>query len=106
VGATEVSGNFGFVPGAYQNGGHTKGAEFSVAWTNGQERVEIYKRFLNPFEVEADRGLQNFREDLRGFTGGRLIFQTKPGPSKDASWGWTVWTGIAITGPPTAPKSD
>jgi hypothetical protein len=106
AGALEVSGGFGFVPGAYQNGGRTKGAEFSVVWTNGQERTEIYKRFLNPVEVETDRGLQDFRVGLRGITGGRLLFQTSPGPSKDASWGWTFWTGIAITGPPTAPKND
>ena len=105
-GATHVSGSFGFVRGAYQNGGRTKGAEFSVVWTDGDKRVEIYKRFLDPFSVKADRGLQDFRKNLGDVSGGRLLFEISSGPSKDASWGWTVWTDIEINGRYTAPKND
>jgi hypothetical protein len=44
--------------------------------------------------VPGDRGLQDFRADLKGLVGGKLVLQTDPEASSD--WDWTVWTAIKI----------
>jgi hypothetical protein len=96
AGATEVLGSFGFLPGAYKNGGDTNGAEFRVLWTNGADEKVIFKRLLDPVKVPSDQGLQDFRAELTGISGGRLRFVISPGPFENNAWDWTVWTGIAI----------
>lgn len=95
-GATQVSGAFGYAPGAYQNGGRTDGAEFQVVWTNGTEHVVLYSRHLNPRDVPADRGLQTFHTSLKDLAGGQLRLEVNPGPNNDTGWDWTAWTGIEI----------
>jgi hypothetical protein len=95
-GATQVSGAFGFVPGAYENGGRTDGAEFRVVWTNGSEQVVVYSRLLNPHDVPADRGLQTFDASLKNLAGGQLRLEVNPGPHSDTGWDWTAWTDIEI----------
>ena len=94
--AKKVRGKYGFMPGAYSNGGRTNGAEFIVYWSNGGEHVVLHNRFLNPVEIATDRGLQSFTADLKGLTGGRIYLQIKPGPYNDFSWDWTCWTDIEI----------
>ncbi len=94
-GATGISGGFGFVPGAYQDGGNTDGAEFRVVWTHGAERTVLFSRWMNPHAVPADRGLQHFHVALTGLSGGELRLEVKPGPHNNA-WDWTAWTGIEI----------
>jgi hypothetical protein len=94
--ARTVSGQFGFMPGAYTNGGRTNGAEFVVYWSNGSDRVELFHRFLDPLNNVGDRGLQAFEANLSGLTGGRIYLQVKPGPYNDFSWDWTGWTDIQI----------
>jgi hypothetical protein len=96
AGATEIVGTFGFMPGAYKNGGETNGAEFRVVWTDGAAEKVIYKRMLDPVKEPADQGLQDFRADLAGISGGRLRLVIAPGPYDNNAWDWTVWTGIAI----------
>lgn len=95
-GAKKVSGEFGFLPGAYTNGGRTNGAEFVVYWSNGSEHLELYHRFLDPFTNVGDRGLHSFEADLNGLSGGRIYLQVKPGPFNDFSWDWTGWTNVEI----------
>ena len=92
--ATTASGAFGFVADAYSGNGHTDGATFRVLWTDRQQRVELYRRHLDPRSVPGDRGLQDFHVDLQRFAGGQLLLQVDPGPSND--WDWTAWTGITI----------
>ena len=95
-GAAEASGLFGFLAAAYQDGNHTNGAEFVVVWSDGRETVELFRRFLNPLGKTEDRGLHEFRVDLRRFNGGRLFLRTLPGPYNDMAWDWTAWTAIEI----------
>ena len=95
-GATEVSGAFGYVRGAYENGGRTDGAEFRVVWTNGSEQAVLFSRRLTPRENPADRGLQTFHAGLKDFAGGQLRLEVNPGPNHDNGWDWTAWTGIEI----------
>ena len=94
--ATEVSGMFGFVPGAYTSGGNTNGAEFVVYWSNGSQNVELFRRFLDPVHNTGDRGLQSFKVSLASVSGGRLYLRIEPGPYGNFAWDWTGWTGIDI----------
>ncbi len=95
-GAILASGKFGLMPGAYTGEGNTNGAEFVIRWSNGQEQAILFKRFLNPKELDADRGLQPFSADLSALSGGRLYLTVLPGPHGNNSWDWTVWSGIEI----------
>lgn len=95
-GVSELIGEFGFLPNAYQNGGKTNGAEFSIVWQDGSQQVELLKRYLDPFGRVEDRGLQPFKLKLNGLKGGHLYFRIGTGPYNDNGWDWTGWTGIQI----------
>jgi hypothetical protein len=95
-GATLASGKFGLMPGAYTGEGNSNGAEFVIRWSNGQEQAILFKRFLNPKELDADRGLQPFAVDLSNFASGRLYLSILAGPHGNNSWDWTVWSDIEI----------
>lgn len=94
--ATRVSGQHGFLVGAYTRGGDTNGADFVIVWSDGQNSREVYRRFLDPVRNPEDRGLVKFDFRLEGISGGRLYFKTLPGPYNLHSWDWTAWTGISI----------
>ena len=93
AGATTVSGAYGFVSGAYSNGGKTNGAEFVITWTDGNAPVILLERFMNPVTNPDDRGLQKFSLHLPKGTG-RVTMQVKPGPYNEYAFDWTGWTGI------------
>ena len=93
-GATSVSGAFGFVETAYTGSGQTDGATFRILWQDSHQQVELYERRLDPFHVPGDRGLQDFRIDLKGFSGGKLVLQIDPDAT--GNWDWTAWTGVKI----------
>ena len=94
--AQEISGSFGFLSGAYSNGGNTNGAEFVVVWSNGLEQAELFRRALDPVNVPGDRGLQHFKVALGHVSGGRLYLRVEPGAFGNYAWDWTGWTGIEI----------
>jgi hypothetical protein len=96
-GAQFVRGRFGFMAGAYSAGGRTNGAEFVIYWSNGADRIELFKRFLDPLNNVNDQGLQTFEASLQGVPrDGHIYLQVKPGPYNDFSWDWTGWTDIEI----------
>ena len=94
-GAEELTGAFGYVPGAYLEG-RTDGAVFRVVWDRGGETTVLFSRQLQPRDHPADRGLQSFRVDLRPVAGGQLRLEVDPGPYRDNGWDWTAWTEIEI----------
>ena len=94
--ASTVNGQYGFLPSAYTNGGRTNGAEFVISWSDGKEQIELHRKYLNPLNVEKDRGLISFHADLKNLSGGRLYFRILPGLYNDTGWDWTGWTGIEI----------
>lgn len=94
--ATEVSGSFGYLPGAYSNGGNTNGAEFIVYWSNGGEKTELFRRFLDPVAIPGDQGMHSFKVPLANLNGGRLYLRIEPGPYGNYAWDWTCWAGIEI----------
>ena len=91
--ATTLQGAYGFLPGAYSNGGQTKGAEFFVVWSLGNESIILHQRFLDPLNRPSDRGLQKFTVVLPD-SSGRVFLRITPGPSNQTAWDWTGWTGI------------
>jgi hypothetical protein len=93
AGATQLNGAYGFLPGAYSNGGHTNGAEIVIYWTNGGEPVILHERFLDPVTKMSDRGLQKFSVKLPK-SSGRVFLRINPGPFGEYAWDWTGWTGI------------
>lgn len=92
-GAGELNGAFGFIPGAYSDGGKTNGAEFSIIWSNGGEPVILLERFMDPVNRLGDRGLQKFNVKLPKSTG-RVTLKVSPGPYGQFAFDWTGWTGI------------
>lgn len=93
AGTTMIQGGFGFVPGAYLNGGRTNGAQFTVYWSDGNDRVVLHERFLDPVTKLNDRGLQQFSTRLpKG--AGHVTFRIDPGPYGEFAYDWTGWTGI------------
>ena len=96
AGATTLSGGFGLLNAAYANGNNTNGADFVITWSDGKETVEIYRRFLDPKNRPADRGVIRFQVDLKPYSNGRLYLRTLPGPYNDTGWDWTAWTAIEI----------
>ncbi len=95
-GAASITGRYGFMPGAYTDGGNTNGAEFVIRWSNGQEQAILLKRLLDPMQRNEDRGLQQFNVDLSHLTAGRVYLTILPGPHGNNSWDWTVWAEIEI----------
>lgn len=95
-GAKELTGKFGFLPNAYLNGGRTNGADYSIYWMDGPNRVDLFRRYLDPVNKPGDRGLQSFKIDVSQLKGGRLYFSVGTGPYNDNGWDWTGWTGIEI----------
>jgi hypothetical protein len=92
-GAGELNGAFGFIPGAYSNGGRTNGAEFVITWSNTGEPVILLERFMDPVNRLSDRGLQKFNVKLPKSTG-RVTLRVNPGPYGQFAFDWTGWTGI------------
>ncbi len=92
-GAGELNGAFGFIPGAYTNGGRTNGAEFVIYWSGGGEPVILLERFMDPLNRLNDRGLQKFNVKLPKSTG-RVFLKVNPGPYGQFAFDWTGWTGI------------
>ena len=95
AGATKITGAYGFVPGAYSNGGKTNGAEFIISWTDGNSPTIIHERYLNPVSNPDDRGLQKFEVALPKGTG-RVTLQVKPGLYGEYAFDWTGWTAIEL----------
>lgn len=93
AGATMIEGSFGFVPGAYQNGGRTNGAQFTVFWSDGGDRMVLHERYLNPVTRLNDRGLQHFSAPIPKGKG-HVIFRIDPGENNEYAFDWTGWTGI------------
>jgi hypothetical protein len=93
AGSTMLQGDFGFIAGAYTNGGQTNGALFTVYWTDGSDRVILHERYLNPVKQLNDRGLQHFSARLPR-SSGHVIMRIDPGPNNEFAYDWTAWTGI------------
>jgi hypothetical protein len=89
---------FGFLPGAYTDGGRTTGGDIIVEVARaGQPPRELSLRRLQPVTVPADRGPQTMSVDLAGIAAGDILtVRTAPIPGGNASWGWTYLSRLVI----------
>ena len=92
-----VRAHFGIMPNAYRGSNKTDGVEFTIEWLapDGQTH-KLYDRYLNPLQIEVDRGEQTLLVEAPHVNGGRLIFRTLPGPAGSPDSDWSYWTDIDI----------
>jgi hypothetical protein len=92
-----LRGKFGFIGRAYEEENATDGAEFIVEWIDAKEQTRtLFKRYLKPRDVPADRGEQTFKIDLP-IGPGRLLMRTTAGPANNIAFDWTYWTDVKFT---------
>lgn len=91
-GATEVTVQFGFPPGAYNlENEKTDGARFSLHWDSGNADYEIWSRRLRPYSEAGDRGAQTVVQKLPPNAGGtKLILRTVS--EYNYTRDWTSWS--------------
>jgi hypothetical protein len=92
AGTARVTGAHGYPVAAYTNGGETDGAVFTVTWTDGTERRELYRREIDPLKNELDRGLLPFSLDTSTLPDGQILFETSI--RSHPGWDWTAWADL------------
>jgi hypothetical protein len=96
-GFSTLRAQFGLMPNAYQGDNKTDGVEFVIEWLRPDGRTEeLFRRYLNPLHVAADRGTQSVTLTPSQIKGGRLIFRTLPGPAGDTGYDWSYWAHLEI----------
>lgn len=90
-----VTFTYGLAPGADRDDAGTRrsdGVDVIVEFApETGAPVELFRRNLDPFAREADRGMQTTRMELPRTGKGRLIFRITPGPSGSNSYDWAGW---------------
>jgi hypothetical protein len=95
-GRHRISGQFGILPGAYEEG-KTDGVLFTVEYQSGEGVSQVlFERYLDPLAVPGDRGIQTLELDCPFPDEGSIILRTSNRPGKNESWDWSYWTGVAI----------
>ncbi len=93
-----VECSFGILPGAYTRTDPTEGVEFvveCVAPTGA--RTIIWRRFLDPARVAADRGMQQLSVDLPiDVDGSALELRTTILPGHNSNCDWSYWTAVSV----------
>ncbi|MDB6095457.1 MAG: hypothetical protein JWM32_3019 [Verrucomicrobia bacterium] len=87
----QVELDYGFLPNAYSEGGHTDGAIFRVELQSPDGGLRnLFEHYPKPSEQPGDRGLLTARILLPVHAAGdRLILSILPGEHGDASWDHT-----------------
>jgi hypothetical protein len=93
-----IKGLFGIAPPAYLGTKPTDGVEFVVEWVSAAgERSVLWRRFLDPANVPADRGMHELRLELPDFApGASLELKTTDLPGHKNDWDWSYWTDLRL----------
>lgn len=103
AGDASLTGSFGLLDGAYQNGNATDGVEFVVEYVPARGAATVlWRRYLDPFATPADRGVQTFSVTLPQPASGRVILRTQNLPGHNAAWDWSMWTDLRFLPPPAS----
>jgi hypothetical protein len=103
AGDVSLTGSFGLLDGAYQNGNATDGVEFVIEYVPARGPASVlWRRYLDPLAVAADRGLQSFAVALPQPASGRVILRTQNLPGRNAAWDWSMWTDLRFLPPPAS----
>lgn len=88
--------SIGFRDGAYQNGGNTNGATFSVIATPPNETPEVlFRRTLRPVQNNEDRGDQRVDVELPALAPGSEL-KVVIDPDGSHAWDWTYVTDLRL----------
>jgi hypothetical protein len=93
AGATLLLGGFGIYEGAYAKPRPeaTDGAEFIIEHVAADgKRTVLLQRPMNPSDIKADHGLQQFDLDLPP-GGGQVEFTVRVGPYGSNAYDWSYW---------------
>ena len=86
---------FGMFDGTWSEGGNTDGVCFEVwAETASGKQDQLWRRCLNPVQVEADRGEQSASIAVPRQSVAKLRFVTDAGPTN--AWDWSYWSKINV----------
>ncbi len=96
--ARELTFSGGLMEGSYTHGAKTDGAEFIVECLRPDGSVEtVFRRWLQPLTVPADRGDQTMHARLPPQPAGtRLRLRITVGPNGDNAWDWVYLTGFDL----------
>jgi hypothetical protein len=99
-GATVLRGEYGLMPGAYENSGTTDGVIFRVIveLRNGSAST-LWESWLRPVGNRRDRGIHAFRIVVPNGAKS-LTLHTDPGPNANDSWDWSIWSGVGFEAAP------
>jgi hypothetical protein len=96
LGATQISGAYGFEESAYTVG-TTDGAEFRIELQSQDGSTNIlHSLLLEPKTKPQDRGLHTFTVPIPPGAHGAIVLQALPGPRNDTTWDLTCWADIEI----------
>lgn len=90
-GESRLRFGFGFLAGAYSNGGRTDGAVYRVELERtGEAPRVVFERRLDPLNTTADQGRQLADFALPATRASdRLTLRITSGPRENAAWDWT-----------------
>ncbi len=86
--ARRMTAEIGLLPGAYENGGHSDGVEYTISVVApGGARTAVWSRYVDPFNRPEDRGPLTISVNLPALPpGSQLVVATGVGPRGDRSW--------------------
>jgi hypothetical protein len=89
---------FGVLKKAYSGTNPTDGIEFSASLTTKDSKQEslIFKRFLNPVQVEDDKNVQKWVSVFTMRIPYTLVLRTNPGPANDNAHDYGFWQSVTI----------
>jgi hypothetical protein len=90
--------DYGFLPGAYSNGGQTDGAVYRVELRSPDQPDQIvFERYLQPCGNTEDRGDQHAALLLPAVRpGDQLRVTIGSGPAQNIAWDWTCLTHFLL----------
>jgi hypothetical protein len=90
--------DYGFMPGAYSNGGNTDGGAFVVELARPNQPKEVlFRKDLRPVQQAEDQGGHHAQISLPPLgPADRLIVRTESGPHNEQSWDWTYLANFVL----------
>lgn len=97
-GMNQLEAEFGIMRSALAGGQAIDGVVFLVEAENAAgKRTELYRRYLDPYRKDGDRGVQTLLLKLPPLPGGRLILSTEAPPSGHLNKAWSYWRAPRVS---------
>ncbi|MFI5336147.1 MAG: ArnT family glycosyltransferase [Opitutales bacterium] len=97
-GMNRLQAEFGIIRRAYESDRTAEGVVFLVEIQDAAgRRHELFRRHLNPVQVEADRGAQSLDVPIPSNPGGQLLLHTLPPLSGHLNSAWSYWRNLRVS---------